>query len=445
MNILNKLTAGCLILFVMLAMALGMAQSANADGPPPIPEQFYGKVVIDGSPASTGTTVSIYINGAEVASTTTDAQGRYGYSTLVKLSGSNGATVEFYVNGVKAQESTTFSSGAIVNVDLSAGEGSSPPSEPPPSPPPPAPPPPGTEPPPSEPPPQSPPQSSPSISVSITASVLGQSNSIQLSEMGVLENAVALSSADGKVKLNFKANTTIDIQGESLTVTKEVSPPSPPADIELVDAYNFNPSNTTFNPALTLAFNYDPSGLPEGVTESGLFIAYWNGSDWAPMTTTADSQDNSLTTQVSHLTIFAILGMKGEAAPPSPASFAVSNLKVSPSSVKPGEAVTITADVKNSGGSEGSYAAVLKINNVNEAETEAAVGAGETEKVAFIVTKGTAGAYNVSIDGQGGAFTVSTSGASPFASEALPLIAVVAFGGLLVIILVIVLLRRRAY
>lgn len=437
---LNKLTTGCLVLIIMLAMALGIAQPANADGPPPIPEQFYGQVIIDGSPASPGTTISVYINGAEVASAPTDAHGGYGYDSVLQTSGSNGATVEFYVNGAKAQESTTFSSGAIVNVDLSAGEGSSPPAEPPPPPPPPAPPPPGTEPPPSE----SPPQSSPSISVSITTTVLGQSNSIQLSEVGVLENAVALSSADGKVTLSFKANTTIDLQGESLTVTREVSPPSPPADIEVIDAYSFNPSNTTFNPALTLAFKYDPTGLPDGVTESGLFIAYWNGSKWAALSNTVDTQAKTMTAQVSHLTIFAILGMKGEAAPPSPASFAVSNLKVKPAAAKLGEQVTITAKISNSGGSEGSYAAVLKINGTTEAEQEVSVGPGETQEVTFTVTKATAGAYNVSIDGQSAAFTVSGGGASWISDLPLTLIGGIAGGILLLIIVLILLVRRKA-
>ena len=259
---------------------------------------------------------------------------------------------------------------------------------------------------------------------------------------------MALSSADGKVRLSFKANTTIDIQGESLTVTREVSPPSPPADIELVDAYKINPSNTTFNPSLTLAFSYDPSGLPEGVNESGLFIAYWNGSKWMALSSTVDTQAKTMTAQVSHLTIFAILGMKGEAAPPSPASFAVSNLKVNPTSAKPGEQVTITADVKNSGGSEGSYAAVLKINNVNEAETEAAVSAGGTEKVSFTVSKGTAGAYNVSIDGQSGAFTVSGEAKAGFSLDTLPLPVIAAGAFIIVLIIIIISLaarRRSAY
>ena len=86
--------------------------------------------------------------------------------------------------------------------------------------------------------------------------------------------------------------------------------------------------------------------------------------------------------------VLAGVGCAPEAAPPpppppapaAPASFQVAELAIDPAGVAPGEKVTITARVTNSGGTEGSYAAELKINDVTEATStvNVAAGAGRT-------------------------------------------------------------------
>ncbi|MCX6008630.1 MAG: hypothetical protein NTW48_01045 [Chloroflexi bacterium] len=440
---LNKLTTGCLILIIMLAMALGMAQPAQADAPPAPPHQLYGTVTVNDNPAPPGTAVSIRINGTEVASAATNAQGKYGYSPTLKISGSSGATMEFYVNGVKAQQTYTLSSGAVTNLNLTTGAASPPPPPPPATP---APEPPTPTPTPTQTPTPTPTQTpSPSPTVTVSSSVLGQAGSISISQAGVLQSATTVSSADGAVQLSFKANTTVNIQGQSLAVTRELSPPSPPADTAVITAYKFSPSETTFKPALTLTVKYDPAALPAGVKEAGLFIAYWDGSKWAALSSTVDTQAKTMTAQVSHFSTFAVLGMVGGAAAPKPASFAISDLKVSPSSVTLGETVTIAAAVTNSGGSQGSYTVVLKINGTTEAEDEVTLGAGETGVVTFTVSKESAGSYSVAIDGKSSSFKVSEAGTT---TSKLPLppigVIVLALGGLLIIILIVVMARRRA-
>lgn len=260
----------------------------------------------------------------------------------------------------------------------------------------------------------------------------------------MLENATELASADGMVKLSFRANTTMNIPGESLTAASVVPPPSPPPDTALIDAYDLGPSNATFNPAMTLTLKYDPQGLPAGVTGSSLYLAYRDGSEWLALTTTVDGESNSIAGQVSHFTTFAILGTTGGEAPPSPASFSVSNLNISPTSVEPNQPVSITTQVTNEGASEGSYEAVLKVNNIEEAAAEVSVGTGETEKVTFTVSKQTAGAYNVSIDGQSGAFTVTAPQTVPATDLSFPLIGGIALVVILLAIVLFALLRRRA-
>ena len=251
-----------------------------------------------------------------------------------------------------------------------------------------------------------------------------------------------LGSTDGGVQLSLKANTTVNIQGQSLTVAAEPSPPAPPTDTALVTAYKFSPSESTFKPALTLTMKYDPSALPADVTEPKLYIAYWNGSSWAAQSSNVDTEAKVVTAQVSHFSVYAILGTVGTAASPEPAKFSISGLKITPASVSPGEPVTIAVAVTNSGGSQGSYTVVLKIKGATEAEEEVTLDAGTTEVVTFTVSKDGIDSYSVAIDGKNGSFEVTEAEAT----GGLPLQPIIIFGigGLLIIVLIVVIARRRA-
>ena len=91
---------------------------------------------------------------------------------------------------------------------------------------------------------------------------------------------------------------------------------------------------------------------------------------------------------------------------PTPAAFSVSNLSIEPRQVHPNEAVTISVSVANTGGTDGSYTATLKINYVQEADETVTIAAGDTERVSFSVTREDAGTYTVAVDGLSGSFTV---------------------------------------
>jgi len=91
---------------------------------------------------------------------------------------------------------------------------------------------------------------------------------------------------------------------------------------------------------------------------------------------------------------------------PSPASFTISDLSVTPSEVKPSEEVTISAVVTNAGGCDGNCVVCLKIDGIEEAKKEVTVGAGKSETVTFIIAKDTKGSYTASIDDKTGQFTV---------------------------------------
>jgi len=87
-------------------------------------------------------------------------------------------------------------------------------------------------------------------------------------------------------------------------------------------------------------------------------------------------------------------------------SFEVSNLTINPSQVKQGEAVTITAQVTNSGGMSGSHKLALRINGRVIATKEVKLEPGASNVLGFNVTETMPGDYLVEIDGLNGVFSI---------------------------------------
>ncbi|MBA7470174.1 hypothetical protein ES707_05452 [subsurface metagenome] len=129
--------------------------------------------------------------------------------------------------------------------------------------------------------------------------------------------------------------------------------------------------------------------------------------------------------------------------PPEPAAFSVSYLSVSRLEVEPGETVTITVFVANTGGESGSYTVVLKIDGVKEAEETVTVAAGESQDVSFSVTREEAGRYTVAVDGLSGSFTVVALVKPPGINWAM--IGGIIAGVIVVGLLIFFVLRRREY
>lgn len=89
-----------------------------------------------------------------------------------------------------------------------------------------------------------------------------------------------------------------------------------------------------------------------------------------------------------------------------PAKFEVSQLTVTPGSVGPGQEVTISATVSNTGEAEGSYEAVLNINGVKETAKSVTLAGGKSTAVTFKVSRTAAGTYQVELGGQRSQFVV---------------------------------------
>ena len=135
-----------------------------------------------------------------------------------------------------------------------------------------------------------------------------------------------------------------------------------------------------------------------------------------------------------HITAAGVIpGAPGGIAPSvMPAGLSASALSISPQQVQPGQDVTISISVANTGGETGSYNAILYINSVVEDSQSVSVAAGTSKNVIFTVSKSQAGVYDVSVAGQSGQFEVVST--SWFAGVGL------GTGGIIAIVAVVIIL-----
>ena len=247
--------------------------------------------------------------------------------------------------------------------------------------------------------------------------LFGRVISFSISETGEMPVTRTATSLDGNFTITIPDGTiALDKDGSplsTLTIDIDDSPPDPPEDAHIIGlAYNFDPRGASFEPPIELIINYDPEELPENV--SSVFIAYYDEGRWTQLEPISGFVDvaGTATGQVSHFTTFAVIATVTPPLPP-PAAFSVSNLSVQPLEVQPKQVVTITISVANIGGTEGSYTAVLMINDVMEAEKSLTVAAGSSQSVSFSVTREDAGSYSVGVNGLSGSFTVKEKPSLP--------------------------------
>ncbi len=353
-------------LLTILSLLLGSAYAVSADSPG-VPNEFYGAVTINGATAGSGVTVVAVVNGVNGASTTTDSQGRYGYSPLFMVTGSTGNQITFLVNGTQAAQTVTFQAGGVTPLTLTVGPGSTTTSS-------------GTltivtsslstgtvgtgytqtlaasggtgtytfsissglgalpdgltlgssgtitgtptatgtftfsvqvtD--------SAPTTYSKAFSLtiasaattssatSITTNILNNTGSLAVTS-GVVTTAATIASLDNRVQISFAANTSLNLQGQTaIGAAEETNPPAAADNSTLLSAYSFSPSGSVFAPAATMTLQYDVSSVPAGVNESSLYIAYWDGLTWQALASTVDTTNKLVSASVSHFTIFAL-------------------------------------------------------------------------------------------------------------------------------------------
>lgn len=107
-------------------------------------------------------------------------------------------------------------------------------------------------------------------------------------------------SPDGKAKLIIPEGTTaLDADGKSL---KSISISSTQIGGTIM-ACNLGPSGATFDPKVTLIFEFDSGDVSGGET---VVVKFFDGSEWIPLETTVDITKNTATAKVSHFSVFAL-------------------------------------------------------------------------------------------------------------------------------------------
>ena len=96
----------------------------------------------------------------------------------------------------------------------------------------------------------------------------------------------------------------------------------------------------------------------------------------------------------------------------SPANFEISDLSINPNSILVGESSKITVKVANTGGLEGAYRVVLKMNNAILDEKNVIVDANQTKSIDFTYVSSESGTHSVDVNGLIGSLDVKQPGIS---------------------------------
>jgi PKD repeat protein len=176
---------------------------------------------------------------------------------------------------------------------------------------------------------------------------------------------------------------------------------------------------TSFDPMATVLLNYNPNLLPPGASEPVIgFYSHAEGR-WVllPPDTGRVAEIGTASGVAGYFASpFAVLASappvetpEPPPATPAPAHFVASGLSIAPAEVNTGETVTISLNVANDGEESGTYTAELKINGSTIDSKVVTLDGGQSQAVSFAVSASEAGAYDASVAGLNGSFTVVKS------------------------------------
>jgi hypothetical protein len=224
---------------------------------------------------------------------------------------------------------------------------------------------------------------------------------------------VTAESGGGEVELSIPEDTIgLNRAGQPLhniTIGETAVPSALPADSEIIGlSYDLGPSGATFDPPISLTFNYDESQIPAGAAEENLVIATWEDGEWVELEgSTVDPDNNTITAPVSHFSIFTVI------AHTTPATFKISAFDISPAVVNPDESITISATITNTGDLAGSHEVTLMINKGVTDIKEVNLAGHASQQVTFTLKPHNAGSYDVDVNGLGATFIVRELPAKP--------------------------------
>ena len=181
-------------------------------------------------------------------------------------------------------------------------------------------------------------------------------------------------------------------------------------------AFNVTPEGAVFDRDIFMTLGFDQ--LPEDALNATM--AYYDDVSgvWVPMEYEAGGPPNtvaelSLSAPLNHFTIFAVLAEVAPVTPPQPANFVGSGLNIETSVetgifvTRTGESVSISANVANDGGQEGTYIVELKLDGETVDTEVVTLGAGQSQGVSFTLSGMDYGQHEVEVAGLNDEFTTS--------------------------------------
>jgi hypothetical protein len=232
-------------------------------------------------------------------------------------------------------------------------------------------------------------------------------------------------SPDGSHSLLLEQGTLAPTAGGKrhyLIVIRELDeiPPLPENTVALV-AVNVTPAGAVFDRNIFLTLGLDQLQLPENALN--VTMAYYDDVNgvWVPLEFETGGPNGvaelTLSAPINHFSIFGVLAELAPTPTPPPAHFVPSDLSIVPSVEKIGEpitlvtktggSVTITTNVVNNGGQEGTYIVELKLNGETVDTRTLTLNAGQSQPVSFTRSGLDYGQYEVDVAGLHDEFTTS--------------------------------------
>jgi len=209
----------------------------------------------------------------------------------------------------------------------------------------------------------------------------------------------------------------VDERTYYLIVVRELEqiPATPENTVALV-VFNVTPAGAEFDRDILLTLGLNQTQLPANTLN--VTMAYYddvNGT-WETLEYEAGGPNGvaelTLSAPINHFSIYGVLAELGPTQ--QPAHFVASGLTIVPSVekisafvTKTGEIVTISTNVANDGGQEGTYDAVLKLNGQTVDTKTVIIGVGQSKQVIFTRSGLDYGEYDVDVAGLTDEFTVS--------------------------------------
>jgi len=231
-------------------------------------------------------------------------------------------------------------------------------------------------------------------------------------------------SPDGSHSLFLERGTHAPVVDETtyyLIVVREPDEIPPlPEGLTAIVVFNITPTDAVFDKDIFLTLGLNETQLPENALN--VTMNYYDDIDgvWVPLEYEAGGPNGvaelTLSAPINHFSIYGVLADLAP-TPVQPARFVPSGLSITPGVEKiwksitfvtrTGASVTITANIANDGGQEGTYDVVLKLNGQTVDTKTVTIAAGQSKQVSFTKSGLDYGQYDVEVAGLTGEFTAS--------------------------------------